>query len=164
MAKLIEKLPLNTRGKKYVSKLLAAHDSVCSDIARYNHLWKHFYFFSLLFMIPYNISLLYCIVFGDLKTYMFVGYSTVFVSSAVYVFAIGLSLADIAFQIGLSRGQTLQILIKCRNLLTISNWIKVMNCLERVGSQLRKVGFTCGDFYVVSYATVFKVSILFIYY
>lgn len=87
--------------------------------------------------------------------HLLVGYSALFSVSAVYVFAMGALFADVSYQISKSRKQLIRILINSENQLDISNVVKLQECIERIGC--RKIGFSCGGFYFVSYATVFKV-------
>lgn len=159
LSSLIERIPVNSAIKKYVLKLIYSHNLVCKDIALYNQLWKHIYFFTLLTMIPFNLFVLNCLLSGSLKFYMFVGYIAIFLFSAFYVFAIGLCLADIAYQIQQGSLQLNRIHLKCKSRLPLSTWFKIMNCVERISSKHRKIGFTFGEVYYVTYATVFKVRL-----
>lgn len=156
LANVIESISLANPKSFKVSalKLLSTHNALCQEVAEYNKFWNLFYFFALLFMIPYNISLLYCLLFGNLKSHMIAGYSAIFTFSAAYIFIVGSLFANIAYRVFQSRKQLNRIMKNC-NCLTVSTWLKIINSLERIGT--RKVAFTCGGIYFVTYATVFKV-------
>lgn len=152
----VETFSGSSRNSLFLLNLLNSHNALCRDIAAYNLFWNPFYFFTLLFMVPFNLFALHCLLFGKLATFLIFGYVAAFLISAVYVFAIGSFFADISYQISKSRKQVLHILDNYKLNLDTSTWLKAMDCLERVRS--RKVGFTCGPLFFVTYTTVFKVS------
>lgn len=154
---LVKTITNNRKNQNLLQNLLKSHNGLCRDIADYNKFWNWFYFAALLFMVPNSLFVLHCLLFGKLEFHMFLGYLVCFVITGVYVFVIGVLFADIAFKIKKSRNQLLFIINKSINSLRLSTWLKTLNSLERIES--RKVGFTCGNLYYVSYATVFKVAL-----
>lgn len=143
--------------QKLVSTLLAKHDLVCKDIAKYGKFWKVFYFFVLLFMVPYNLLLLHALLFGDISGIFIPCYLAVFLTSAVYIFIIGMYFAKLSHQVHATRKNVYKILQKCIRNQRLSQWSKLMSCVERLSNPKRPVGFTCLTIFTVTYASFFKV-------
>lgn len=141
-----------------VERWLNSHNVLCRDIHGYNRFWSRFYLFALVFMIPYNLFVLHALLFGELDAYMLSANFSALVMSAVYVFAVGLLFAEIGFKMQRTKKQLNQFLVKYGGRISKERKIQLLDSLERIDCK-RKVGFTCGTFYCVSYATVFNVSI-----
>lgn len=154
---LLVKTITKRKSQNFLKNLLKSQNALCRDIVDYNKFWNWFYFAALLFMVPNSLFVLHCLLFGKLEPYMFLGYLVCFVITGVYVFVIGVLFADIAFKIKKSRNQLLFIINNNLKNMRLSTCLKTLNSLERIES--RKIGFTCGNLYYVSYATVFKVAL-----
>lgn len=142
----------------------ASKSKIYEHILNTSSVSAHYYsfpLFALIFMVPFNLFALHCSLFSEVPNHLIFDFVSCFIISAVYVFVIGVLFADISFQIIKSFTKLNRFIFNCKYKITFSLWIKALNCLDRIGNWYRKVAFTCGDFYYVSYATV--ISLVFVY-
>lgn len=139
-------------------RVVLTHNAICKDIVRYSQFWKIYYFFALIFMIPSNLFVLHTLVYEHLPPFLNMAYFAAFVMTALYIFLIGTCFARIAYGIVKTRKQLNQLISKQMFKSSFRNWIKLMNCVERVSNDRYQIGFTCLTIFTVTYETLFHVS------
>lgn len=150
-------VPKNRTGR-IILYVAARHDAICRQIDFYHVRWTHFYFFALLFMIPFNLFMLHTLLFSsDILWFHVGGYSGGVFSSALYIFYIGKSFAKHCFRLYRTRPAIYRMVRVNSNRIPLNNWIKAMSTLERLAAKERKIGFTCLKIFTVTYGTFFKV-------
>lgn len=146
-----------------IKKLIASHNSVCADIALYNRAWKEFYFLALIFSLPYSLLMLHPILFGNLHFTIYSGYVVVYGVTALYIFFTGFVMARVSHHLHDTRKRIHRVLLQTRrmpagSLNAFCTWLDVINCLERMSSPNRKVGFTCLTLFTIAYPQMVKVN------
>lgn len=140
-----------------VKKILCRHNEICNDIAAYNKFWRKLYFLTVAFLTPYNMLLLFCILFGNIHWMLLSAYVTTFINSWFYIFVVGVLFAKICCYVQ----QTHNLILKLTKLSSLNGnlvlWLNALSCCERMASPIRKIGFTCATIFTVTYATFFRV-------
>lgn len=158
---LIVRSNLRISFAKLLKRLLESHNSVCYDIAVYSDFWKVFYFLALLFMIPNNLFFLHVTLFGNQPLLLKGGFFVIFLMGFGYIFIVGLMFANASYHIERTRIHLGKLLLLHQQLMSFRQWIQLMNCIDRVSTKTRPVGFTCLTIFTVTNASVFKVAVIY---